>query len=106
MAVLQANAELVRNHLLSSKRVSRRTHEDRDRSTSQRPPHACRTFLHGWGLQAGPVVSLRELKAEERAVPLPAIEDAGYGAVWRGPRDRGTGWRSSARGTAGRPQRH
>ena len=32
------------------------------------------------------VVCLQELKAEERAFPLAAIEAAGYGAVWRGQR--------------------
>jgi exodeoxyribonuclease-3 len=32
------------------------------------------------------VVCLQELKAEDRACPLAAIEAAGYGAVWRGQR--------------------
>ena len=32
------------------------------------------------------VVCLQELKAEDRAFPLAAIEAAGYGAVWRGQR--------------------
>jgi exodeoxyribonuclease-3 len=32
------------------------------------------------------VVCLQELKAEDRAFPIPAIEAAGYGAVWRGQR--------------------
>ena len=32
------------------------------------------------------VVCLQELKAEDRAFPLAAIEAAGYGAVWRGKR--------------------
>jgi exodeoxyribonuclease-3 len=32
------------------------------------------------------VICLQELKAEERAFPLAAIEAAGYGAVWRGQR--------------------
>ena len=32
------------------------------------------------------VVCLQELKAEDRAFPLAAIEKAGYGAVWRGQR--------------------
>jgi exodeoxyribonuclease-3 len=32
------------------------------------------------------VVCLQELKAEDRAFPIAAIEAAGYGAVWRGQR--------------------
>jgi exodeoxyribonuclease-3 len=32
------------------------------------------------------VVCLQELKAEQTAFPIAAIEDAGYGAVWRGER--------------------
>ena len=32
------------------------------------------------------VVCLQELKAEDKAFPLAAIEAAGYGAVWRGQR--------------------
>ena len=32
------------------------------------------------------VVCLQELKAEDRAFPIAAIETAGYGAVWRGQR--------------------
>ena len=32
------------------------------------------------------VVCLQELKAEQRAFPIAAIEAAGYGAVWRGQR--------------------
>ncbi len=32
------------------------------------------------------IVCLQELKAEDRAFPLAAIEAAGYGAVWRGQR--------------------
>ena len=32
------------------------------------------------------VVCLQELKAEDRAFPIAAIEAAGYGAVWRGER--------------------
>jgi exodeoxyribonuclease III len=32
------------------------------------------------------VICLQELKAEERAFPLAAIEAAGYGAVWQGQR--------------------
>ncbi|WP_293376746.1 endonuclease/exonuclease/phosphatase family protein [Phenylobacterium sp.] len=32
------------------------------------------------------VVCLRELKCEDRAFPIMALEAAGYGAVWRGQR--------------------
>ena len=32
------------------------------------------------------VVCLQELKADDRAFPIAAIEAAGYGAVWRGQR--------------------
>src|ERR1700753_73871 len=32
------------------------------------------------------IVCLQELKAEDRAFPIAAIEAAGYGAVWRGQR--------------------
>ena len=32
------------------------------------------------------VVCLQELKAEDRAFPVAAVEAAGYGAVWRGQR--------------------
>jgi len=40
-----------------------------------------------WLVVAQPdVVCLQELKAEDRAFPLAAIEAAGYGAVWRGQR--------------------
>ena len=43
--------------------------------------------LLAWLEAARPdVVCLQELKAEERAFPLAAIEAAGYGAVWRGQR--------------------
>jgi exodeoxyribonuclease-3 len=43
--------------------------------------------LLDWLASAQPdVVCLQELKAEERAFPLAAIEAAGYGAVWRGQR--------------------
>ncbi len=40
-----------------------------------------------WLATARPdVVCLQELKAEDRAFPIAAIEAAGYGAVWRGQR--------------------
>ena len=43
--------------------------------------------LLDWLATAQPdVVCLQELKAEDRAFPLAAIEAAGYGAVWRGQR--------------------
>ena len=43
--------------------------------------------LLGWMAQARPdVVCLQELKAEDSAFPIAAIEAAGYGAVWRGQR--------------------
>jgi len=43
--------------------------------------------LINWLTVAKPdVVCLQELKAEDRAFPLAAIEAAGYGAVWRGQR--------------------
>ena len=43
--------------------------------------------LLGWLATAQPdVVCLQELKAEDRAFPIAAIEAAGYGAVWRGQR--------------------
>ena len=43
--------------------------------------------LLGWLADAQPdVVCLQELKAEDRAFPIAAIEAAGYGAVWRGQR--------------------
>ena len=43
--------------------------------------------LLDWLATAQPdVVCLQELKAEDRAFPLAAIEGAGYGAVWRGQR--------------------
>lgn len=41
--------------------------------------------LLAWLKKAKPdVVCLQELKADHAAFPLTAIEDAGYGAVWRG----------------------
>ncbi len=50
--------------------------------------------LLDWLATAQPdVVCLQELKAEDAAFPLSAIEDAGYGAVWRGS-GAGTAWRS------------
>jgi exodeoxyribonuclease-3 len=43
--------------------------------------------LLAWLAAAQPdVVCLQELKAEERAFPIAAIEAAGYGAVWTGQR--------------------
>jgi exodeoxyribonuclease-3 len=43
--------------------------------------------LLAWLATARPdVVCLQELKAEDRAFPIAAIEAAGYGAVWRGQR--------------------
>src|SRR6201995_3146335 len=43
--------------------------------------------LLDWLATAQPdVVCLQELKAEDRAFPLAAIEAAGYDAVWRGQR--------------------
>jgi exodeoxyribonuclease-3 len=43
--------------------------------------------LLDWLAAAQPdVVCLQELKAEDRAFPIAAIEAAGYGAVWRGQR--------------------
>ena len=43
--------------------------------------------LLDWLAAAQPdVVCLQELKAEDKAFPLRAIEAAGYGAVWRGQR--------------------
>ena len=43
--------------------------------------------LLDWLAAAQPdVVCLQELKADDSAFPLPAIEAAGYGAVWRGQR--------------------
>ena len=43
--------------------------------------------LLDWLATARPdAVCLQELKAEDRAFPLAAIEAAGYGAVWRGQR--------------------
>ena len=40
-----------------------------------------------WLAEAEPdVVCLQELKAEQEAFPRRALEDAGYGAVWRGQR--------------------
>lgn len=43
--------------------------------------------LLAWLSEARPdVVCLQELKAEDRAFPLAAIQAAGYGAVWRGQR--------------------
>ena len=43
--------------------------------------------LLDWLAAAQPdVVCLQELKAEDKAFPLTAIEAAGYGAVWRGQR--------------------
>jgi exodeoxyribonuclease-3 len=43
--------------------------------------------LIGWLTVAQPdVVCLQELKAEDRAFPIAAIEAAVYGAVWRGQR--------------------
>lgn len=43
--------------------------------------------LLAWLETAAPdVVCLQELKAEDRAFPIAAIEAAGYGAVWRGQR--------------------
>jgi exodeoxyribonuclease-3 len=43
--------------------------------------------LLAWLAETKPdVVCLQELKAEDRAFPHPAIEAAGYGAVWRGQR--------------------
>src|SRR6201989_2554340 len=41
--------------------------------------------LVGWLRSAKPdVVALQELKAADAEFPAPAIEQAGYGAVWRG----------------------
>jgi mRNA deadenylase 3'-5' endonuclease subunit Ccr4 len=41
--------------------------------------------LLGWLKTAKPdIVCLQELKAEQSAFPLAAIEKAGYSAVWRG----------------------
>jgi exodeoxyribonuclease-3 len=43
--------------------------------------------LLDWMAESEPdVICLQELKAEERAFPLAAIEAAGYGAVWQGQR--------------------
>ena len=43
--------------------------------------------LLDWLATAQPdAVCLQELKAEDRAFPLAAVEAAGYGAVWRGQR--------------------
>jgi exodeoxyribonuclease-3 len=43
--------------------------------------------LLDWLAETKPdVVCLQELKAEERAFPLAALQAAGYGAVWRGQR--------------------
>ena len=43
--------------------------------------------LVGWLRSAKPdVVALQELKAADAEFPAPAIEQAGYGAVWRGQR--------------------
>jgi exodeoxyribonuclease-3 len=43
--------------------------------------------LLGWLATDQPdVVCLQELKADDRAFPIAAIETAGYGAVWRGQR--------------------
>jgi exodeoxyribonuclease-3 len=43
--------------------------------------------LLAWLAMAEPdVVCLQELKAEQGAFPIAAIEAAGYGAVWRGQR--------------------
>ena len=43
--------------------------------------------LLAWLAETKPdVVCLQELKAEDGAFPFPAIEAAGYGAVWRGQR--------------------
>jgi exodeoxyribonuclease-3 len=43
--------------------------------------------LLAWLAETKPeVVCLQELKAQDRAFPLAAIEAAGYGAVWRGQR--------------------
>ncbi len=43
--------------------------------------------LLDWLATAQPdVACLQELKAEDAAFPISAIEDAGYGAVWRGQR--------------------
>jgi exodeoxyribonuclease-3 len=43
--------------------------------------------LLAWLAETKPdVVCLQELKVEDRAFPLAAIEAAGYGAVWRGQR--------------------
>ena len=45
------------------------------------------TNLTEWLEAARPdVVCLQELKAEDGALPIAAIEAAGYGAVWRGQR--------------------
>ena len=45
------------------------------------------TNLLAWLATAEPdVVCLQELKVEDRAFPLAALEAAGYGAVWRGQR--------------------
>ena len=45
------------------------------------------TNLLAWLATARPdVVCLQELKAEDGAFPISAIEGAGYGAVWRGQR--------------------
>jgi exodeoxyribonuclease-3 len=43
--------------------------------------------LLSWLATAAPdVVCLQELKADDRAFPAAALEEAGYGAVWRGQR--------------------
>ena len=43
--------------------------------------------LLAWLAEAEPdVVCLQELKAEDGRFPAAAIQDAGYGAVWRGQR--------------------
>lgn len=41
-------------------------------------------LLHWLGESGPDVVCLQELKAEQKAFPLKAIEAAGYGAVWKG----------------------
>src|ERR1700679_916345 len=43
-------------------------------------------LLEWLGIARPDVVCLQELKAEDRAFPIAAIEAAGYGAVWRGQR--------------------
>ncbi len=57
--------------------------------------------LIGWLRAEKPdVVALQEHKAADREFPKTAIENAGYGAVWRGQKTWNGVWHTPLRGDA------